>query len=476
MAQSVSTRRKLWDNLGTLVLALVLAVVVWVNAVYQNDQPREGLFTESIPIEILNEPTQLAKRNTPERTVGVRIKAFSSSWDSLTAKNFRATIDLGGLGEGVHSVPVKVTCADRTVTILATQPENVYVELERLDKRAVEVTVDIVDEDDIPLGYAYDPPEIEPQFVRVEGPLSVVGRVAAVVAPLTVGGERSPFERTVQVYAADVEGNTVREVTLTPSSVDIHLAIEKRQNYREVTVRSRIVGQPARGYFVSSVEITPVNLTVVGPPAVIAEMPALVSTKEGVDVSGATRLVAKRLELDLPEGVSVLKESDESQTVLVTAQIDPVMSGTTVELPLQARRVGEGLLVKLSISTVDVILTGPAVLLDELQLDLLDAYVDASGLGAGTYQLKPIVDVLVARRAELADLIVTNISPAFVEIQLSPAPTPTPIPTATPTVTPTPLELTPTPTVPVTTTATITGTLVTTLAPPTPTPTAEAAG
>ncbi len=87
-------RGRLWDTFGTALLALVLSLVVWVNAVYQDDAPRQDYFPQAIPIEVLNTGEGLIVTNAPSQEVNVQIKAFQSSWSSLTAESFRATVDL----------------------------------------------------------------------------------------------------------------------------------------------------------------------------------------------------------------------------------------------------------------------------------------------------------------------------------------------------------------------------------------------
>jgi len=458
-------RRKLWDNLSTVLLALVLALVVWVNATYQSDTPREGIFPNRIHIEVLNAPTGLIATNAPDEYISVRIKAFASSWSSLTASNFRATADWGQLVEGVHPVPVKVVCSNPTVTILGTQPESVYVRLERLDKQITRVTVELQDTDDMPLGYAVGSPQVEPEIVSVEGPASAVGKVTTVVAAISLAGQRTAVDRMVEVHPLDRDGKVLSNIGLTPEMVHVRLSVEKKLNYREVAVRARTKGQPARGYFISSVDVEPDTVTVVGPPAIIAAMTGLVSVKGEVDVTRATRMLAERMEIDLPEGVSLLTEQEDQQPeVLVTVGIDAVTGGTTVELPLKAKKLGLGLTVRLSVPTVDVILRGPAVLLDNLETDLLDAYVDVGGLGEGRHQVRTLVDILVSQDSEFRDLIVASISPEYVEADVRRIPTPTPTPTATATPTPTPTAtMTPTQTftgtISVTPTLTLTGTL-----------------
>lgn len=424
----------MWDNLGTAVLAVILSMVVWVNATYQNDRPREGYLAESVPIQVQNVPPGLVVVNAPDEYVRVKIKAFESSWARLTANSFQAVVDLEGLSEGLHTVPIELTCnTDRTVSIISSQPEKLNVRLDHLKQESLDITVQMENRDDLPLGYAVGIPVVEPERVTIEGAGAAVDSVATVVASVSLSGQREALERTVDLQAFGEDGRRVNGVRLNPQAVTVRIDIERKLNYREVAVRARTTGHPSRGYFISSVEVEPSTVTVVGPPAAIAEMTGLVATKGPVDVSGATRMLAERLELELPEGVSVLAEGGrDPQTVLVTVGIDAVAGGTTVEVPLQTRKLGDGLTAKLSVQSVDVILTGPAVLLDNLEIDLLDAYVDLGGLGTGTHQVKTLVDILVAKNESLADIAVTSVSPAYVEADIQEAPTPTPEPTDTP--------------------------------------------
>jgi YbbR domain-containing protein len=255
----------------------------------------------------------------------------------------------------------------------------------------------------------------------------------------------------------DESGNVVQGVRLNPRTVSVTVAIEKKQNYREVVVRARTAGQPARGYFVSGVNVVPSTVTIIGPPDVIEPMGGLVDLIHEIDIGGATRMVADKLPLALPEGVSVLGSQEGQEfEILVTVGIDAVTGGTTVELPLRSTRLQDDLVARVSVPIVDVILTGPSVLIDELETNLLDAYLDLSGLGEGTHQVRPQVDILVAQDSQLRQLVVKDISPKLVEVVIGKPPT------ATPTAM---LSINGTPTISPTITATVALTATTTISP-----------
>ncbi|MFO7916515.1 MAG: CdaR family protein [Anaerolineae bacterium] len=438
------------EHMGTALLALMLALIVWVNATYQKDPPREDFFPRQIPIQVLNAPSDLVVTNDPAEAVEVKIRTFSSTWEKLGVNDFNATADWEALEAGMNTVDIEVSCADPTVNILDFHPEVIYVRLEPQQSEDQEVNVELVGHEEIPLGYRVDSPEVDPEVVTVEGAASAVERVDRVNVSLSIVDQRASLERQLEPIPVDEEGEKVENVKVSPAEVTVRVPIERKQNYREVAIRVLTTGTPSRGYFFSGLDVVPATVTIVGPPETIEEMGGYVETRGEIDLSGATQTIAQKMELALPEGVSVLDtEGEDPFRVLVTANIDAVTGGTTVEVPLRERNVPGGLSVeKMSVSSVDVILTGPAVLLDELETDLLDAYVDLEGLEEGTRQVEPQVEILAPDDSELQDLAVKDVSPKYVEVTLNLASTPTPggeaSPTATATPTPAP-TMTPTP-------------------------------
>jgi hypothetical protein len=71
---------------------------------------------------------------------------------------------------------------------------------------------------------------------------------------------------------------------------------------------------------------------------------------------------------------------------------------------------------------VDIILSGPLPILDTLTRQSVRVTVDLTGLGAGTYQLAPGVEVLVA------NIAAESILPNTIEILLTPLDSTTPTP------------------------------------------------
>ena len=220
------------DRVGTAMLALALSLIIWVNAVYQTDRPREDVFPAEIPIEVLGKPEDLAVQYGSTETVQVRIRAFASSWETLTADDFVATVDFSELTPGVHVVPINVVVSDPTVTVTSIRPQAINVRVEPLATSLRPVEITLLGQDDIPLGYRASDPVINPDEVTISGPASALDRVVSVVGEIVVSGQRADIDRVISLEPVDRDGQTVESVDVSPSTVRVHVAIEKREDYR----------------------------------------------------------------------------------------------------------------------------------------------------------------------------------------------------------------------------------------------------
>lgn len=425
---------KTWTHLSTAVLALVLALFVWLIANYEQERPRVDRFGSALAIQVGGLPEGYVVVNKTATQVEVDIRAFASSWEMLATDNFVATADWSGVTEGVNIVPVEVMCTDRSVTIEDIRPDSMIVQVERLVSRELPVTIEVTERDELPLGYDAMEPSIEPVAITISGANSAVEAVTRLSGSISLANQRTTFEEQVRVRALDKEGRPVETVTLDPAEVAVRVVVQKKENFREVAVRARTTGVPERGYFVSSVSVSPSTVTVFGPPGIIDTIESVVDAVGEIDTTGATRSFADRVQLALPEGVQVYGAPlDQPFEVTVNIGIDAVIGGTTVELPIRISGLAEGLTAGLSVPVVDVLLTGPSAILDALQINLLDAVVDVAALGEGTHQVRPQVNKIAGADSLLQQLTVKEVQPEFIQVTLSRPATPTLAPTITPT-------------------------------------------
>ena len=101
-----------------MLLALILAVIVWLVSANQENPSVKDVFPDPIPVEVRNKPAGMVVFGDIVDRVQVSIRAPRNSWDNLRAGSFQAWIDLAGLDADIHDVQVQVKCSDRAVNIV----------------------------------------------------------------------------------------------------------------------------------------------------------------------------------------------------------------------------------------------------------------------------------------------------------------------------------------------------------------------
>jgi YbbR domain-containing protein len=371
------------SNLGSLVMALILAVMVWMAATIQANPFAEGYLAEPIPVEIVNRGEGLVIVGDLGQEVRVRVRTPESVWEDLTPGSFRAYIDLEGLDVGLHEVPVRVEPAGNLVRILEVSPAALTVRLDTRGEKTVRVRVTVYGNP--PLGFVVRSTEVEPPQVKVTGPQTVVDQVAQVSASVYLSGEKDTFERSATLTPTDEVGNILEGLELEQRSATVTVSIEQQVGYRELSIKAMTEGNPAPGYWISSIRANPPTVTVFGDPGAVDEIPGYLETYP-VDVEAARESISEQVAIVFPEGVSALEDVGTVQALI---EISPVLGGQTVQLTPVVTGLGRGLAASFSPETVEVILSGPLSELEALESGDVEVVLDLSGFEPGTHLVTP---------------------------------------------------------------------------------------
>lgn len=445
--------RKLLAEGSRLLLALILALIAWVVAVNEEDPIQTDAYPDSLPVQVVNKPEGSVIVNEITERIEVTVRAPRSSWESLTPGKFQAVLNLAGLDNDRHNVPVNVTSIDEAVEIIDWKPRSLAVRLEPFVSR--EFKVQVVLHGNVAEGFEEGLPEVTPPTVTVSGAELWVQEVDRAEVDIFLRNNKEDEVDTRLVQLKDELGNAMGLVNVEPTQVTVRVPISLKRGNKEVAVRpGELLGLPAAGYYMSSISIDPKAVVIFGPPSVIDQVSSLET--EVIDMNGVNSTLVTQAALQLPEGVSVIGREPFAE---VTINIDPIQTCSSLEQKaIEFQGLGEELGVNFDPSVVDLILCGPLPRLDRLQRRIQDLHVvvDLNGLEPGTHSVTPAV-------LPLDEITVKSILPEIVEVTIYRLPTPTPTNTPTPTPTPTSTN-TPTPTPTPTATPTPTST-------PSPTPT-----
>jgi YbbR domain-containing protein len=415
--------RRFAANLRTFLLALILSLSVWVSSVTSADPDEVRIYPETVPLEVIGRDPSLIITSEIPSEVEITLRAPRSVWEQLTAQDdaVQATLDLSGLGAGDHRVDIQVRVLVRPYQIVLANPETVSVVLEPTATRTLPIDISL---SGLPaIGYQAGEVTIAPAEAVISGPESIVNQAVRARVFINLDGVRENIEQSNPVQIVNEENTVIRGLTISPETVQVNVPVSQQGGFRDVAVKVVVIGQIAAGYRLENISVFPPVVTIfASDPEIVNNLPGIVETQP-LDLQDADEDITTRLALDLPEEVTIVG----AQTVQVTVGISPIQTSLTLlNQPIDVIGLTEGLAVQIFPETVDVIISGPLPVLDALTPQDVIVTVDVSGLGLGTHQLTPVVDVLVD------NVIVESILPGTIEVVISPPGTPTITPFPTP--------------------------------------------
>ena len=427
------------ENIGTFLLAFILAMAVWVSAVVATD-PNEQHTMRPVTLDTIGGASDMVLVEPVTDQVRLTIKAPNSIWNQLNNNPNLASawIDLTGLQPGEHTLDVKAHVDLRPIQLVQIEPATIHIRLEPLVRR--EIPVDLAVNGELPIGYKQDAPQIQPLKITVSGPESVVTKAAKAHIEINVSGAVETIERKLPVEVWDESGSPVKGLSLSPDEINVIQPISLLGRFKNVAVKIVTTGQAANGYRLTNISVTPPTFTVFSNnPDLINELPGFVETLP-VDISNLTEYAEISVGLNLPEGITTVREP----TVLVQVSVAAIESSLTLSLPVEIVGLAPDLKAGISPATVDVIVAGPLNILDKLTPASFRVVLDLTGLPPGIYQRSPVVE-LVPQQVRVQTTL-----PEIVEVKIEIAPTATISPTGLitstiPTITPLKSTVTPKP-------------------------------
>ncbi len=402
--------QRVWSNIGTLSLAFLLAFAVWMSAVVAADPNEVRDYPAPLPLQVRGLDPSLVVIGSLPNSITVRLGAPTSLWQQLIAQPLpvSAYIDLTGLAEGEHSVEVEIESSLRPIRVVSASPAELAITLEQ---RAVrDVSISPLLQGQLALGFQMDGVIVEPSSATVIGPLSLMTQVAGLQAVLDINQARESISASVPLRAVDANGVVLSGLTIEPAEASLEVSILQSGGYRDVAVKVETIGQPASGFRVTDISVSPPVVTLFSAdPQVVANLPGFVSTQP-LDLTNLNDDLQTRLLLDLPQGVIVV---GEEQNVLVSVGIAPVESSVLLNLNVEVIGLASNRTAVLSPESVSVIISGPLSVLQNLSPADIRLIVDVNGLALGTHMLEPEAEILPS------GVQILSITPSSIEVVIS---------------------------------------------------------
>ncbi|HTD63723.1 MAG TPA: CdaR family protein [Verrucomicrobiae bacterium] len=321
--------------------------------------------------------------------VGVRLRGTEAALANVVASDLHARLDVSTADlhrSDPQDVPVRVDVATAGVKVDSIiAPATVTVRIEPITSREVAVQARFAN--DPPTGTVAGDSAITPSQVRVSGAASQVARIAALYATVRFGDAVTDLVSSVQPTAVDASGATIDGLTTDPAVVQLTVPVLPTATTRTVPVVPSVRGAVAAGYWVTRVTSDPPVVTVRGEAAALSGIDEV--TTAPIDLSGLGADKTFQVALQLPaEGTSLMKAAQAT----VTFSIAPLTGSRAFPVvALQATGLGSGFVAEFDSPTISLVVAGPIPALSGITPGQVVATVDATGKGAGTYQVDVVV-------------------------------------------------------------------------------------
>lgn len=372
-------------NTALKVISIIIAIILWVMSPNNKDPSRDWSYRD-VPLKIenrekLSENGLMISSEIPD-TYSFDIRAKSSVLKFVDSNKIYGIISLSDVNKtGEQKVSVSIQGLPGNIEMKSNP--DITINIERIISKTIPVLPKVADKDISELGKRYY--EINPRFVEVIGPKSLIDKTFYAQVALSLGAKDKIMDRSLIVQILDESDEIIEPdfVTVNPEYCIITV-----YPYKTVKVDPVISGDPGEGYIVTGQELQPSNVLISGDPEILNVTEKIAT--EILDIEGATRDVVKELNL---QGLEDIKLSPgQSSFIQVLVRIEKIIEKTVDLGNIELRNKPQDLEAEYEESDEGriLIIKGPESLVKAFDPNSLKTYLDLedSSRGRRTYPIK----------------------------------------------------------------------------------------
>ncbi|MDO6658302.1 YbbR-like domain-containing protein [Anaerobacillus sp. 1_MG-2023] len=340
--------------------------------------------TERLPdmeLEVLYDEDSVVVSDLPE-TVDVIVEGRTDGLMLSKLTNKEVYVDLRNLTPGQHLVTVKHRDFPENVDV-AIDPVRVSVTIEEKKSSTFQVGINLLKEDELLEGYATEEPIVSPKTVTVTGANSKLEQIAFVRGYVNVSGAKEEVNERITLNVYDANMEEIQGVSIDPAVVDVKVPITAP--YKKVPIKLDQKGKLPDGVSISSIDLEPSEVSVFGPEEELGKLEFL----DGIplDLSKITKDTTVELDVPVPDGMKKV----DPETVEAKIKVGKEDEKAFEDVPIKVTGVSDGLTANISepeTGSTDMKIYGVSSVLENIQNDDFQAYIDASGLSEGEHELE----------------------------------------------------------------------------------------
>ncbi|MCI6100195.1 MAG: CdaR family protein [Selenomonas sp.] len=284
-------------NLPAKILALCVAVILWVVVMNDQNPAIEGSF--NVPLAVVNSPEGY-KITKSEDSVKIKVRGPRSLFVTATSDDFRAYVDLDGAEDGKQDYKVQ-TALPQGFELVEVAPETVSFDLDKIIQKQMRAEI-IVTGASAP-GTTVAKVTQTSSIVTLEGPQSAVDTVVRVVGYVGLSGNSADFDLQVPLTALNADGREVQGVKVVPSATEVSVSLARGLTKKIVTIHPVLQENLPKNYELGDVRTDPIKIEIAGDSKTIESLSAI--DTEPIDLSKLTATKKMTVRLALPDGITV---------------------------------------------------------------------------------------------------------------------------------------------------------------------------
>ena len=284
-------------NLPAKILALCVAVILWVVVMNDQNPAIEGSF--NVPLAVVNSPEGY-KITKSEDSVKIKVRGPRSLFVTATSDDFRAYVDLDGAEDGKQDYKVQ-TALPQGFELVEVAPETVSFDLDKIIQKQMRAEI-IVTGASAP-GTTVAKVTQTSSIATLEGPQSAVDTVVRVVGYVGLSGNSADFDLQVPLTALNADGREVQGVKVVPSATEVSVSLARGLTKKIVTIHPVLQENLPKNYELGDVRTDPIKIEVAGDSKTIENLSSI--DTEPIDLSKLTATKKMTVKLALPDGITV---------------------------------------------------------------------------------------------------------------------------------------------------------------------------
>lgn len=375
-----------------IILSLLFAIIFWK---YVDDE-QGNMITQDfndIPVEFIGETDTLPNRGLMlveggNTTVDLKLSGPRTIITSLRREDIHLQVDLTNItSSGTYPVSYKLVMQDSGVSISQASISTFMVTIAEMYEKTVPVEVRVVGE--IAEGYIYmeDKLEIQPSVLTVRGREEDVDEVDAALVLVDLSGASTTVQKEFDYQLVDRDENAIETESLLISDKRVEVTAPV---YVTKELDLTVKWKEAPGSRLEDVawRLEPSTINVAGEAISLENKLDIVLAE--VDLSTLLSDTEVELPINLPSGCVNL--SGYTTTTLSISFNSDLATRTFTVTNISAIGVGEGLSFSRVTQSVDVMLRGPAEILEQVTEDDIRIVVNLEDkVASGTYSVTATV-------------------------------------------------------------------------------------